>query len=121
MKREDLGRGDLGVRKHVKLCENFQSLAKCQGLGGFCHVSTMRAGVAEAGAGELAGGVDKVSGSATSPPLLSAAVLLSLALLLLALAWETSLPSLLYPPFWHCELGARHDGSSHMIPVKLLS
>jgi hypothetical protein len=51
--------------------------------------------VAGAGAGELAAGVERIIGSAISPPLLSAAVLLSLALLLLALACDASLPSLL--------------------------
>ena len=50
--------------------------------------------MAGAGAGELAAGVDGIIGSGMSPPLLSAAVLLSLALLLLALACEWSLPSL---------------------------
>ena len=53
------------------------------------------AGVAGAGTGELAAGVDRIIGSAISPPLLSAAVLLFSALLLLALACEASLPSLL--------------------------
>ena len=74
-----------------------------------------------AGAGELAAGVDRTMGSAGSPLLLSATVLLSLTLPLLLLCCEASLPSLLSSPFCSWDFGVRQEGSSQTTPVKLFN